>query len=470
MRESKKMSKSKNIEMITGDPKKAIVKLALPMMLSMLLIMLYNIADSIWVAGLGPDALAAVGFITPLFMVLIGLGNGIGAGANSLIARNIGAKNRDQANNAGLHAIVLSIIVSLVFTVLIEVFMVPILQFMGAGNTIQYAMDYSYIIFGFLFIFVFSGVASAIFRSEGDMRRATIAIAVTAILNIILDPIFIYGLNFGISGAAWATVISATMSCLVMSYWIWVKKDLFLDLSPKNFKYSSHIMIDTLQVAIPSTLETIVFSALAIIINSMLVLAAGTTAVAVYTASMRIVQLAMIPLIGIGTAVLTVAGVAYGAHNYKNLQTAHSYSIKIGFAVSILLGAIMFIFSGPIAAVFSYTQASAGLASEIATAISVLSLFVLAIPHGIMSSMMFQGVGKGTYSLLITLLRSLILESVFAYLFCFIFGWGLPGIYGGVVFGCFVGGTIGYIWAKLFIRKFKEISIRKYEKHDENSS
>ena len=470
MGENKKMSKSKNIEMITGDPKKAIVKLALPMMLSMLLIMLYNIADSIWVAGLGPDALAAVGFITPLFMVLIGLGNGIGAGANSLIARNIGAKNRDQANNAGLHAIVLSIIVSLVFTVLIEVFMVPILQFMGAGNTIQYAMDYSYIIFGFLFIFVFSGVASAIFRSEGDMRRATIAIAVTAVLNIILDPIFIYVLNFGISGAAWATVVSATMSCIVMSYWIWVKKDLFLDLSPKNFKYSSHIMIDTLQVAIPSTLETIVFSALAIIINSMLVLAAGTTAVAVYTASMRIVQLAMIPLIGIGTAVLTVAGVAYGAHNYKNLQTAHSYSIKIGFIVSIILGALMFIFSGQIAAVFSYTQASAGLASEIATAISVLSLFVLAIPHGIMSSMMFQGVGKGTYSLLITLLRSLILESVFAYLFCFIFGWGLPGIYGGVVFGCFVGGTIGYIWAKLFIRKFKEISIKKYEKHEENSS
>ena len=469
MGESKKMSKSKNIEMITGDPKKAIVKLALPMMLSMLLIMLYNIADSIWVAGLGPDALAAVGFITPLFMVLIGLGNGIGAGANSLIARNIGAKNRDQANNAGLHAIVLSIIVSLVFTVLIEVFMVPILQFMGAGNTIQYAMDYSYIIFGFLFIFVFSGVASAIFRSEGDMRRATIAIAVTAVLNIILDPIFIYVLNFGISGAAWATVVSATMSCIVMSYWIWVKKDLFLDLSPKNFKYSSHIMIDTLQVAIPSTLETIVFSALAIIINSMLVLAAGTTAVAVYTASMRIVQLAMIPLIGIGTAVLTVAGVAYGAHNYKNLQTAHSYSIKIGFIVSIILGALMFIFSGQIAAVFSYTQASAGLASEIATAISVLSLFVLAIPHGIMSSMMFQGVGKGTYSLLITLLRSLILESVFAYLFCFIFGWGLPGIYGGVVFGCFLGGTIGYIWAKLFIRKFKEISIKKYEKHEENS-
>ena len=122
----------------------------------------------------------------------------------------------------------------------------------------------------------------------------------------------------------------------------------------------------------------------------------------------------------------------------------------------------MFVFATPIATVFSYTAASASLSPQIATAIEILSLFVLAIPHGIMSSMMFQGVGKGTYSLLITLLRSLILETVFAYIFCFIFGWGLQGIYAGVVFGCFVGGTVGYIWAKLFIRKFKQISIKKY--------
>ena len=445
---------NKNIDVITGDPKKAIVKLAIPMMVSMFLIMLYNIADSIWVAGLGADALAAVGFITPLFMVLVGLGNGIGAGANSLIARYIGAGNHEQANNAGLHGIFLAIIISVIFTVLIEAFMIPILQFMGAGETIEFAASYSYIIFGFLIVFVYSGVASAIFRSEGDMRRATIAIAVTAILNIILDPVFIYVLDFGIAGAAWATVISATMSCIVMSYWIWGKKDTYLDLSFSNFNYQGSMVLDTLQVAVPSTLETMVFSILGIIMNAMLVMASGTTAVAVYTASMRIVQLAMIPLIGLGTAVLTVAGVAYGARNAENLKTSHSYSIRLGFALSIGLGALMFIFSSQIATMFSYTEASAALSPQIAQAISVLSLFVLAIPHGMMSSMMFQGVGKGTYSLIITLLRSLILESVFAYLFCFIFGWGLTGIYAGVVFGCFVGGTVGYIWAKLFIRSF----------------
>ncbi|MBQ9025220.1 MAG: MATE family efflux transporter [Methanobrevibacter sp.] len=448
--------KNKNIQMITGDPKKAIIKLSIPMMISMLLIMLYNIADSIWVAGLGADALAAIGFITPLFMVLVGLGNGIGAGANSLIARYIGAKNHEQANNAGLHAILLCIVISVIFTIIMMVFMRQLLELMGAGDTISFALDYGYIVFGALIIFVYSGVASAIFRSEGDMRRATIAIAVTAIMNIILDPIFIYILDMGIAGAAWATVFSATLSCIVMSYWIWGKKDLFLDLSPKNFNYEGQMIIDELQVAIPSTLENIIFSLLAVMINGMLVIVAGTTAVAVYTASMRIVQLAMIPLIGIGTAVLTVAGVAYGARNFENLKMSHSYSIKLGFALSIILGAIMFIFSAQIAAMFSYTAASADLAPQIATALSVLSLFVLAIPHGMMSSMVFQGVGKGINSLIITLLRSLILETVCAYIFCFIFGWGLVGIYSGVIFGCFIGGTVGYIWAKLFIKRFGE--------------
>ena len=128
--------KNKNIELITGDPKKAIRKLSIPMMVSMLLIVLYNLADSVWVAGLGADALAAIGFITPLFMVLVGLGNGLGAGANSLIARYIGADNYAQANNSGLHAIVLSIIVSVIFTIIMLLVLEPVLVVMGAGATI----------------------------------------------------------------------------------------------------------------------------------------------------------------------------------------------------------------------------------------------------------------------------------------------------------------------------------------------
>ena len=450
------MGDEENIKLIRGDPKKAIIKLSVPIMASMILVMIYNIADSIWVAGLGPEALAAIGFITPLFLLLVGLGGGIGAGANSLISRYIGADDSKQANNSALHAILLCIVVSAVFTVVMLLLLPWLLILIGAGDSLGYALEYGYIIFAALFIFVYSSVASAIFRSEGDMRRATIAIAVTAILNAILDPVFIYVLNFGITGAAWATVFSAALSCLVMSYWIWGKKDLFLDLSPKNFSFDKQIIIDELLVAIPATLETIIFSALSIIINGMLVIVAGTTAVAVYTASMRIVQLAMIPLIGIGTAVITVAGVAYGARNVENLKTTHNYSIKLSFILSIIIAGVMVLFSNQISLLFSYSASSSVMSPQIANALSVLSLFVLAIPHGMMSSMVFQGVGKGINSLILTLLRSLIFEGILAYLFAFVFGWGLVGIYAGVVLGCFVGGIVGYIWAKIFIKKFGE--------------
>ena len=450
------MGDEENIKLIRGDPKKAIIKLSVPIMASMILVMIYNIADSIWVAGLGPEALAAIGFITPLFLLLVGLGGGIGAGANSLISRYIGADDSKQANNSALHAILLCIVVSAVFTVVMLLLLPWLLILIGAGDSLGYALEYGYIIFAALFIFVYSSVASAIFRSEGDMRRATIAIAVTAILNAILDPVFIYVLNFGITGAAWATVFSAALSCLVMSYWIWGKKDLFLDLSPKNFSFDKQIIIDELLVAIPATLETIIFSALSIIINGMLVIVAGTTAVAVYTASMRIVQLAMIPLIGIGTAVITVAGVAYGARNVENLKTTHNYSIKLSFILSIIIAVVMVLFSNQISLLFSYSASSSVMSPQIANALSVLSLFVLAIPHGMMSSMVFQGVGKGINSLILTLLRSLIFEGILAYLFAFVFGWGLVGIYAGVVLGCFVGGIVGYIWAKIFIKRFGE--------------
>ena len=164
--------KNSNIDIITGDPKKAINKLAVPMMVSMLLIMAYNLADSIWVAGLGSDALAAIGFITPLFMILVGVGNGIGSGANSLIARAIGGKDKKLADNAAVHTVILTVILSILVPVILLPFLRDVLLLMGAGSTTNLGLQYGYIVFGLMFFFVFSGVGTAILRSEGDVNRA----------------------------------------------------------------------------------------------------------------------------------------------------------------------------------------------------------------------------------------------------------------------------------------------------------
>ena len=447
--------KHSNVELITGDPKKAINKLAWPMMLSMLLIMLYNLADSVWVSGLGADALAALGFITPLFMIIVGLGNGVGAGANSLIARAFGAKNNKLANNAALHSVIMTIIIGILTPIILIPLIPQIVVIMGGASVTDLCMDYSVVTFGFLIVFLFSSVLSAILRSEGDVNRATIAIAITAVLNIVIDPIFIYTLNMGIAGAAWATVLSAGISCLVMAYWIWIKKDTYMNLSFKGFKKSKKITFEIMKVAVPSTAEQLIISGLTMAINAMFVIVSTTTAVAVYTASMRIVSMAMIPLMGIATALLTVAGAAYGARDYDKLKTSFIYSIKFGLVLSLILGAIVFIFAPQIALLFSYSASTAYLTAEIAFALRILCLFLIFVPFGIAGSFVFQGVGKGTASLIITIVRSLFAEVVFAYLIGIVLGYGSMGIYLGVIIGGFIGSMFGFTWASLFIKKLK---------------
>ncbi|KZX12968.1 MATE family efflux transporter [Methanobrevibacter curvatus] len=457
---------SKNIDLITGDPKKAIVKLAWPMMVSMLLIMAYNLADSIWIAGLGSDALAALGFVTPLFMIVIGLGNGLGAGANSLIARSIGGKDKKTADNAALHSVLITFILSIVTPIILLFFLKDILILMGAGSTVGLALEYGNVIFIFIFSLLFSALLSSILRSEGDVKRAMYAMAVTAILNIVIDPIFIYTLNWGMAGAALATVFSALISCLVMAYWIWVKKDTYLSLSRSSFNYKGKIVKDILNVAIPSTAEMLIMSILAVLMNAMIMIVSGTIAVAAYTAGMRIVQLCMIPILGFGTAVLTVAGAAYGAHNYDKLKTAFTYSIKLGFVLSIGLGLIMVIFSPQIAQIFSYSDTAGGLPEAIAQVLQILSFFLVDMPFGLVSSMVFQGVGKGHMSLLITMCRSLIFEAILAYLFGFVFGGGIIGLYIGIVLGSFIGSFFGFGLAILFLKAVKKRFSNNYKKED----
>lgn len=321
---------------IKRRPKKAINKLAYPIIGSLLLVMLNNIIDSVWVAGLGSDPLAAIGYITPLFMILVGVGNGIGAGANSLISRFIGAKDKKGADSATAHSLILSIVISIAFMVIFLIILDPILKIMGAAEVLDYCKQYGVVLFIWTFALVMPTIIGGIFRAEGDVNRATIPLAVTAIANMILDPIFIYTLNQGIAGAAMATGIAGFIGLLMQIYWIYVKKNTYLSYSLKNFKNNMKMYLDILTVGIPASLEQLIMSVLAIVVNFLLTIVAGTTAVAVYTAGWRIISVGIIPAVGVGTAAVTVAGVAYGARNYDKIKTTVRYAVKIGFIVSLI--------------------------------------------------------------------------------------------------------------------------------------
>ena len=439
--------------MITGDPKKAINKLSIPIIASMFLIFANNIIDSIWVAGLGPDPLAALGYVTPLFMIMVGFGNGLGAGGNSLISRYIGAEDKSSANNAAIHNLILSAVVSIVITIIFLAFLKPLLMLMGASSVIGYATDYAFIIFAWTFGLLMPPIVGGAFRAEGDIKRATVPIALAAIINMILDPIFIYTLNMGIQGAAWATALGPFISLLLMFYWIFVKKDTYLSYNRKDFHNNLSMYKDKLVVGIPASLEQLVLSVLTIFVNFMLTIVSGPVAVAVYTAGWRIINIGMLPAIGVGTAAISVAGVAFGARKYENLRIVARYAVKVALIASIIVCVILIVFSNQIAVIFSYSESSAKLAPAIAGFLQIMSLFILYVPFGASAGNVFQGVGKGTISFLLTTFREFILVLIFAYLLGFTFHMGEFGIYCGMLLGGGIGSLICYACIELYINK-----------------
>ena len=447
------MDKTEDIDLIVNHPKKAINKLAVPIIISNLFMVLNNIIDGVWVAGLGADPLAAVGFVTPVFLAFVGFANGLGAGANSLIARYIGAEKYEDAGNSAIHSMILSIIVTVIATVLMLLILKTLLLGMGAGDVIDLALDYGYIIIGGIFSVFIPAMMAAIFRSEGEIKRASYPLMFTAIFNMILDPIFIYVLGWGVKGAAIATVIAAALPMIIMIYWMFIKQDSFLKIKMNEYKRDLNIYKDILVVGIPASLEQFIISFVSILMNYWLSILVGTIAVAAYTATWRLISVGLAPLIGIGMASLTVGGAAYGARNYENMKTALNYGIKLGLISSVAMCIVFFVFAEPFSYIFSYSADSAILSQRVAEAIRILCFFLLLMPFGIIAGNLFQSMGKGTISLILTILRAFILEILFAGLFGFVFNLGDVGIYLGLDCGMAAGSIISYIYINYYLKK-----------------
>ena len=450
------MNDNENIEILRGDPKKALIKLALPMIFALLLISINNIIDRIWIAGLGTDALAAIGLVAPIFMIIIGIGNGLGAGSNSLIARYIGSKEHEKASNSGLHSILIVLLVSLLIPIIILPFYDQIIYLMGASSVIDYARDYGIIMIIGSFAFLFNLLFSSQLRAEGDMKKATFTMAAVDVLNIIMDPIFIYMLNLGVKGAALATVLSSIFPTLVAVYWLFIKKNTFLDYSLKNFKYNFNYVKDILTVGIPASLEEFIISLVNIILNSMFVIVAGTNIIAAFNITFTILQLGMMPCIAIGTSAITVAGVAYGAKEFDKVKTTCHYGIKISLVIASIITVLLIIFAPQVAILFTYNQSNNEFYHLIIYVLRIVSVFLIITPIGGICAMIFQGMGKGTLSLTLTIVRELVFVVILSYTFGILLNFGVNGILFGLILGLAVGSIIALMVFELSMKKIKE--------------
>lgn len=447
---------TQGVKILLGDPRKAVLKLSFPMMVGMLSSALYNIIDGIWVAGLGHEALTAIGLFFPLFMIVISLSSGIGIGGSSAVSRSIGEKNQQKASLVAMHTLLIGIFLGVLLTLFLIFYLKDIFNIIGAkGESVRLALSYGKLIALSSVFLAFSHIGSGILRGEGDTNRAMYALILGAGLNAILDPLFIYYFRLGVEGAALATLVSIFISSLLIGYWLFFPNNTYVKIKFDHFRFKKKILGEILSVGIPACFAQFSMAAAMFILNIIVVKTGGDQGVAVFTSAWRIIMLGTVPLLGVAIGVTAVSGASYGAKDIVKLKESYLYAIKAGFIFEATIAFLVIIFAPKIALIFTYSQKSYAIYEDLVKALRLLVLFLPATPLGFLTSAMFQGINKGINSLIVTILRTIVMQVLFSYFLGVILKWGLTGVWLGIVMGNLTATVITFSWGRAVIRNLK---------------
>ena len=392
-----------------------IFSMALPAMLSMIINALYNIVASILVAQYSQSALAAVSLVFPLQTLVVAIGVGTGVGVNSLISRRLGEKRQLHADSAAEHGIALSVIGGIVFLVLGFGLSGVFVNAFGATEDVSVqAVQYSHIAVGLSIFVMISMMCEKVQQSTGNMIIPMLQGLTGAIVNIILDPLMIFGIGpfpeMGVSGAALATVIGQICGMLI-GLWGVFKHQKVLRLNMRKFKWRLQTVKDIYRVGLPGIVMQSITSVMTAGMNGILI-GFSQTAVNVLAVYFKLQTFVFMPVFGLNQGALPVMGYNYGARNKKRLFGA--YRIALGTAVAImLLGFVLFqLIPEPMLMMF-VDRTDAAATQEMLTvgvpALKTISLSFVGAAFGIINSTVFQATARGMNSLIVSVCRQLVI-------------------------------------------------------------
>ncbi len=331
---------------------KAVAKNAVPAIISMVVVLIYNIADTFFVGQTG-DALqvAAVSLTTPVFLFFMATGNLFGIGGTSVISRALGEKKADYAKKASSFCFYASILTGILFMLLFWCGMDTVLKWIGcSSDTMDYARSYlNCVTLSAPFVIV-SNAFSNIVRAEGKSNEAMCGVMVGTVVNIILDPIMITGMHMGVFGAALATVIGNIAGAL---YYIiyFLRNKSSLSISPRDFCIKNKIMTGVLAIGIPACLNNVLMSASNIVMNNFLA-TYGDIEVAAMGVAMKVVMIVVLLQVGLGQGVQPLLGFNYGAGNYKRAHAVMVFSFLCAILLGVYTTAFCYLQSGNIVRAF----------------------------------------------------------------------------------------------------------------------
>lgn len=416
--------KNSKLELLGSAPvPKALVSLGIPIMIGMLINALYNLVDAYFVGGLGESPMGAISIVFPLGQVVVGLGLMFGNGAASYLSRLLGRDDKDTANKVASTALYSSVIIGAILIIIATIFLKPILTLLGATDTIMpYALIYARIYIISCIFNVFNVTMNNIVASEGAAKTTMCALLLGAIINIGLDPLFIYTFDMGVAGAAIATAISQFVSTLVYLSYAFRKKSTFT-FSIKAFEPTKQIFMEILKIGVP-TLTFQLLTSLSIALINRASSGYGDSVIAGMGAVTRITSMGTLVVFGFLKGFQPIAGFSYGAKNFNRLREAIRTSILWSTIFCIIVGLLMFLFSEQIIAQFANgneAMISVGKKSLMANG---LSFFLFGF-YTVYSSL-FLALGKGTAGFILGACRQGICFVPVIFLLPII--WGMNGI------------------------------------------
>lgn len=386
---------------------KLLWKFSLPAITGMLVNALYNIIDSIFVGnGVGEVGLAAVTIAFPIMLILMGFGMLIGVGATALISIRLGEKKKEEAEKILGNALSMVILLAIILTSSVLFFLDPILIKLGAeSTTLPYARDFSRIILlGSIFSYIGFGLNNVI-RAEGKPKIAMATMVISAILNAILNPLFIFIFKLGISGSALATVISQAVSaCIVITFFLSGKS--YLKLRWHNLKLDRKIIDGIVAIGISPFSMQVAASIVTVLFNHSLLLYNGELAVAAMGIINRVGMVILMPIFGISQGVQPIIGYNYGAQNYTRVKAALTKAIVA--ATMIATAGLIFVqlLDVHIIRLFNDNQELINLGS-VGLRLSLVMLPIIGFQ--VISTTYFQAVGKPKQAIFLSLSRQVLI-------------------------------------------------------------
>lgn len=388
------MSERNNkLELLGNAPiPKALMALGVPIMIGMLINALYNLVDAYFVGGLGERQMGAISIAFPLGQVVVGLGLMFGNGAASYLSRLLGRGEKDTANQVASTALYSSLLIGAVIILFAAVFMEPILIMLGATETIlPYALTYARIYVISCIFNVFNVTMNNIVSSEGAAKTTMCALLLGAVLNIGLDPLFIYTLDLGVAGAAIATAISQMVSTLVYLIYVFRKKSAF-SFSIKKFTPTKAIMTEILKIGVP-TLTFQILTSLSIALINRAANSYGDAVIAGMGAVTRITSMGTLVVFGFLKGFQPIAGFSYGAKKFDRLREAIKISTLWSTIFCVIVGLLIAVFSKQIISQFTTGNEGMILVGQKSLIANGFSFFLFGF-YTVYSSL-FLALGKG---------------------------------------------------------------------------